>query len=413
MMRLLRLAAGLCCCLLTVVWAGEPASRPPAEPPEQILVMLQLPPAHFLPDTGYSGSYGDGQGSQARWRLARQLAEAHGLTLQQGWPMSLLGVDCYLMTVPPGVQTEAVIAALSRDKRVAWAQPVHTYRTQQAEDDPLLPFQPATQRWHLAQLHAAVRQLGGHAAKVSVAVVDSGIEAQHPDLAGQVLLNENLVDDHPFRAEHHGTAVAGIIAARADNHLGIVGVAPEASLLGLRACWERTADSTICDTLSLAKALNLAIGKEAGIINLSLSGPQDRLLTRLLEVAMARGIVVIGARDPDRPDGGFPASLPGVVAVASESSAAVPANTLLAPGSDVPTSLPGGRWGLVSGSSYAAAHVSGLYALLASLGRPPEGRMLLTSGGGRVDACATLGRQLGNCVCDCSGAPPLRAAIRE
>lgn len=413
MMRLLRLAGGLCWLLLAAAWAEEPASPPRAEPPEQILVMLQLPPAHFLPDAGYNSCYGDGQGSQARWRVARQLAEAHGLTLQQGWPMSLLGVDCYLMTVPPGTQTEAIIAELSRDKRVAWAQPVHTYRTQQAEDDPLLPFQPATQRWHLAQLHAAIRQLGGRTAKVRVAVVDSGIESQHPDLVGQVLLNENLVDDHPFRAELHGTAVAGIIAARAGNHLGIVGVAPEAGLLGLRACWERTADNTICDTLSLAKALNLAIGKEAGIINLSLSGPPDRLLTRLLEVAMARGIVVIVARDPDRPDGGFPASLPGVVAVASEGGTMVPPNTLLAPGSDVPTSLPGGRWGLVSGASYAAAHVSGLYALLASQGRPAYGRRLLTSGGSKVDACATLGRQLGGCVCDCGGAVPLSAAIQE
>jgi subtilisin family serine protease len=64
-----------------------------------------------------------------------------------------------------------------------------------------------------------------------VAVVDSGVDAEHPDLAGQLALRRNFVDAVPDAAEAHGTAVAGIIAARADNGIGIAGVAPGAR------CW--------------------------------------------------------------------------------------------------------------------------------------------------------------------------------
>ena len=78
----------------------------------------------------------------------------------------------------------------------------------------------------------------------------------------------------------------------------------------------------MCDTLSLAKALYFAIGHDAQVINLSLSGPPDPLLGRLIDVALARGIVVVGALDPNAADGGFPASHPGVVAVSDDPATA-------------------------------------------------------------------------------------------
>ena len=102
----------------------------------------------------------------------------------------------------------------------------------------------------------------------------------------------------------------------------------------------------------------------AQVINLSLAGPDDTLLGKLLDVAMARGATVVSAFDPKMPKGGFPASHPGAIAVAEEGSASAPAGIYNAPGRDVPTTQPGGRWYLVNGSSYAAAHVSGLVALM-------------------------------------------------
>jgi subtilisin family serine protease len=169
--------------------------------------------------------------------------------------------------------------------------------------------------WHLDELHRVAT-----GKNVRVAAIDSGAELDHPDLRGRIAIERNFVDAREAVAELHGTAVAGIIAARAGNGVGIVGVAPEAQLMALRACWQSPADAnaTLCSTFTLAKALQFAIDNKARVINLSLGGPRDRLIERLVAAAVARGIVVVVAADPRIGDGGFPASLAGVLAVADE-----------------------------------------------------------------------------------------------
>jgi len=124
--------------------------------------------------------------------------------------------------------------------------------------------------------------------KVHVAIIDSGVDDAHPDLAQAVQARANFVDGRAWVAELHGTAVAGLVAARADNGIGIVGIAPDAQLYALRACWEVSASSTLCNSLSLAKALSFAIERKADVINMSLSGPTDLLLGRLIDVALAQ-----------------------------------------------------------------------------------------------------------------------------
>ena len=326
----------------------------------QVLVMLRLPPQHYRPDAAYGGDYLNDSGQAARRRVAQDLARTHGLVLVSNWPMPVIGVDCFVMEQSGAAPLAPVLAALARDPRVAWAQPVALYQTL-GGGDPLFRLQPAARSWRLAELHRA-----STGRKVAVAVIDSGIDAAHPDLAGQVALQENLVDDQAGVAETHGTAVAGVIAARRDNGVGIAGVAPDARLMALRACWETVGQPARCSSFTLGKALNVALLHEARIINLSLGGPPDRLLQALLDAALARGVLVVGAIDPQRPGGGFPASHPGVIA----------AGAVDAPDADIPTSLPGGRWGFVSGSSYAAAHVSGMAALLVEL-RPRAGAPLV------------------------------------
>ncbi|HWI10690.1 MAG TPA: S8 family serine peptidase, partial [Burkholderiaceae bacterium] len=252
--------------------------------------------------------------------------------------------------------------------------------------------------------------------QVRVAVIDSAVERTHPDLLRQVELSEDFVAGRAVPAEAHGTAVAGIIAAQADNGIGIAGVAPQARVLALRACWQQAAESTLCSSLSLAQALQFAITHDAQVINLSLSGPPDQLLARLLEVALGRGIAVVAAFDRDAAGGGFPAAHRGVVAVAVADAASgpAPAAAVIAPGRDVPTTATGARWALVSGSSYAAAHVSGLLALLREA-RDQRGatatsvasvaaRDLVLLPDGRIDACASLSRVAGLCSCDCTAA---------
>jgi subtilisin family serine protease len=253
------------------VTAGTAAEAEPAAS-RQLLVMLRLPPQHYHPDAAYAGRYPNDSGRAARRRVAGELAEVHGLTLVDGWPMPVVGIDCYVMEQRAVAPIEQALAALSRDQRVMWAQPMNTFHGQGA-GDPLYAVQPAARYWHLAELHKASTGRG-----VRVAVIDSGIDGGHPDLAGQVELRANFVDGSPDAAEAHGTAVAGIIAARAGNGAGIVGVAPDARLLALRACWPDSAGATRCNSFTLGKALNFALLNRAKIINLSLSGPSDRLL---------------------------------------------------------------------------------------------------------------------------------------
>jgi subtilisin family serine protease len=390
--------------LVALLTLGAPAyaQGSPTIPPErQILVMVKHPPDHFRPGGAYGGGYGDDLSRSARSRLARRIARAHGLTFVDGWPMPMIGVDCFIMAVPDGRSTEAAAEELSTDSKVAWAEPVELYHAEGApasHNDPLYPAQPAAHAWDLADLHRVATGRG-----VKVAVIDSGIQANHPDLAGQLLVNRNFVAGQAEKPEDHGTGVAGVIAAKSDNRIGIAGVAPGARLLGLRACWQR-GGATVCDGLSLAKAFYFAVQENADVINLSLSGPDSRLLRVLVQTAIDRGSVVVTAYDSAKPHGGFPASVPGVIAVADRAFAASSGEVYTAPGRDVPTTQPGGRWFLVNGSSFSAAHVSGLAALVRQR-RHSDGLTLVSDRavGGTIDACATLARAASGCDCSCGG----------
>lgn len=385
----------LCCWPAAQANAQEPA-------PRQILVLTALPPAHLHLGSAYAGGYGNDSARAGRLRLARQIARRNGLTLADDWPIPLAGLDCFVMSVPQGMTIEAAIHQVSTDRRVAFAEPMQLYSAKGApalHGDPLLPAQPALPGWQLTALHRISTGRG-----VRVAVIDSAIDGTHPDLAGQLIANENMASPHPFVPERHGTAIAGVIAAKAGNGVGIAGVAPEARLLGLRACWERPPD-TVCDTLSLAKALSYAVDHKARVINMSLAGPPGTLLDRLVTIALARRIDVVAAYDPGLPNGGFPASHPGVVAVA-DARVNRPAGIYAAQGRDVIATLPGGRWGLVSGSSFAAAHVSGLLALLFARRPTEDAAAILASArtaSRQIDACAALLRGAVACECACSG----------
>jgi len=404
------------------VGAAGPHSDAAADASQQVLVLLHLPPQHFRSEA-YAGSYGGERGHAARRGLAARLAREHGLTLVTDWPMPLLGVDCYVMKIPsgqsPGLTPDQVAETLSHDARVVWAQSMSVYRAQggapeaaaAGHNGSLFPVQPATKAWRLADLHELATGRGVH-----VAVVDSGVEQSHPNLAGQVDIAENFVDGQAYAAEHHGTAVAGIIGARADNGIGIVGVAPGATLMALRACWQQASrEDTLCTSLSLAKALHFAITHDASVVNLSLSTPKnDRLLGLLVDVALSRGITVVAASDPDAPDGGFPASHDGVWAVSDDASR-LSRQAVLAPGRDTMTTVPGGGWQLVNGPSYAAAHVAGLAALLHQLGGAraavPSHQILVLLPAGNIDTCATLLRVTGPRASSCAGAPERSAAV--
>ena len=280
-------------------------------------------------------------------------------------------------------------AAVAKEPGVAWAQRMTSYAIPDkvgAADDPLYSAQPNAREWKLRELQRA-----GTGRGVKIAIVDSQVDVAHPDLVGQFVSDENFVGGSSGRPEAHGTHVAGLIGARAGNGIGIAGVAPGARLMALRACHEVAGGrSTQCSSLALAQALQFAIQHQANVINLSLSGPSDRLLAKLLDIALTRKIAIVAAYDQTRPDGGFPASVRGVIPVADEALPSLPAGVYGAPGRDLPTTQPGGGWGLVNGTSYAVAQVSGLVALADGRGHRPLPASLVRASDGRIEACATV-----------------------
>ena len=339
------------------------------------------PPTHAGSSLlGYapSGNYGAGQ--RAVSSLAALQRSFHWRQLV-GWPIKSLDLYCIVLEPPAGTDRDTLLAALARDQRVQLAEPlrnfsVYSNRQQDAHkyNDPYADLQRG-----FVETAAAVAQTATQGAGVDVAIVDTGADATHPDLKGQIRDVHNLVDDDAsaFDRDPHGTEVAGIIGAIADNHIGIVGMAPKATLSVYKACWYPTGSDAgaRCNSFTLAKALAAVMDTNARIVNLSLGGPADPLLSRLLQGVLQRH-VVIAALPPDAKLDGFPADVPGVIVVNSSGSAVDPPGVLNAPGNDILTTQPDGGYDFTSGSSMAAAQVSGIAALLVSLDPGLDGRAI-------------------------------------
>ncbi|HEY6451442.1 MAG TPA: S8 family serine peptidase [Steroidobacteraceae bacterium] len=261
-------------------------------------------------------------------------------------------------------------------------QPLQNFETATAPasyNDPYASLQRNVQQMAIDEAHALTRGAG-----VRVAVIDTGVDLDHPDLPPHAVTG-NFVDQdrRAFDEDAHGTAVAGIIAAVPNNGIGIVGVAPDVQLLLYKACWHAAESGiqAVCNTFTLAQALAAAIDARADIINLSLAGPSDPLLTRLVRRAVQSGTIVVGAVPPDGLRNDFPANIPAVIAVDSIENDNTDASILRAPGRDVISLAPEGHYDFYSGSSLATAEVSGLVALLRAERRhlsAPEAALLLT-----------------------------------
>jgi subtilisin family serine protease len=206
-----------------------------------------------------------------------------------------------------------------------------------------------------------------------------------------------------------------------------VGVAPEASLLALKACWQLYADrdDARCNSFTLAQALASAIELHAHIINLSIVGPTDPLLAALINKAQNSGIVVVGAADADN-HSLFPSRLPNVIGVSAMEQPTVMPQVINAPGRDVLTLRPGGHYDFSSGSSIATGEVSGAVALLLassasnSLSSDQLRQLLLHSTEissidkfSSINACVALSTLLKQPGCNHQGMESGAAAIRQ
>ena len=359
---------------------------------------------------GYQNASAYTVGSIAR-SAVRGLTDTYRLREVSSWPIAMLGVHCVVFQVPAGQTVPQAIAQLRRDARVESVQPLQTFATQSAVyNDPYERLQSSLDTMGVPAAHEWSRGAG-----VNVAVIDTGVDTRHPDLQGRIVEKRNFVDTdwQAFDNDRHGTAVAGLIAATANNSLGIVGIAPEASLHAYKACWQIAAgdSAAVCNTFTLAKALGAAIDARVQIANLSLAGPGDPLLTRLVTQARLRGMIVVGAEPADR-SAAFPTDIEGVIAVAAmDQQVAARGGTLAAPGTEVLTLVPDGHYDFASGSSIATANVSGVIALLLARQRAatPSSLMQLlgaTALSRSVNAAAALCVVMHDRSCSDSELPP-------
>jgi hypothetical protein len=368
---LLAVASGLGCAAIPPPALAPSQASPSVEiATRQILVTLVPRPALGLPRAGSSArSYEGGTGykpTARTHRLAHELGRDYGLTLVAQWPIQALGVHCVVFEVADGEPRGEVIARLVHDRRVESVEPMELFSVEsRGPGDPYRDLQHGFAELGLEEAHRWASGAG-----VRVAIIDTGVDLSHPDLSLRIGGARDFVDDAngDQPAERHGTAVAGVIASDRGNGIGIVGVAPGVEILALRGCWAlaRGGREAACSSFTLAKALSFALEAQPDVINLSLGGPRDPLLERLVRAALARGIVVVAARG-ETTNAPFPSGVAGVVAVRASSSrgnSARLSNELAAPGQEILTTVPGGHYDFLSGSSLAAAQVSGVAALL-------------------------------------------------
>lgn len=272
-------------------------------------------------------------------------------------------------------------------------------------------------QWHLSTIHAPAAWDVEEGDGASIAVIDTGADLDHPDLAGKIDLATNAADEGASAndTDGHGTHVAGIAAAATDNATGVAGTCPECRLMVAKV---ENGRGSITDA-AIIKAIGWAADNDASVINMSLGGPADSAALReAVEQAVDAGVTVVAAAgNDDSSVKNYPAAYPDVLAVAATTRRDTRASysnhgdwiDVAAPGGGetdgILSTVPGG-YGEMSGTSMSAPIVAGVAGLLAGQGlsnTEASERILSTAtdlgsagrddsfGEGRVDAAAAVG----------------------
>jgi filamentous hemagglutinin family protein len=321
-----------------------------------------------------------------------------GLSILGSQDMGLLGVTSYKVHIDNGASIASVIQALARYQIVAGAQANYTYGLvqEQAQEPDLAGLtqgegdaaQYAIGKLGLIDIHRRLK--GGN---ISVAVIDSQIDVQHPDLDGVVAEQFDAVGEAD-KPHAHGTGMAGAIF----SHRKLMGIAPLARLYAIHA-FSSGAASAESTTFNILKGLEWASSKGVRVINMSFAGPKDPSLERALKSAHDKGIVLIAAAGNAGPKSPplYPGADPNVIAVTAtdvNDKLFSGANrgryiAVAAPGVDILVPAPENTYQLTTGTSVASAEVSGLAALLLERNptlTPEDVRQILTSSAHRLSA---------------------------
>jgi subtilisin family serine protease len=291
------------------------------------------------------------------------IASRHTMTRMETTTFRLTGRRLHRWRIDGGGSVQDMIRNICTERLVAGVQPNYLYALAQEQAAPLNSDQYAPQKLNLSEAHRLAK---GN--RVLVAVIDSEVDASHPDLTGAVTASFDASTDDE-RPHLHGTGMAGAIAARRN----MLGTAPSVGLLTVRAFSAR-ANSVEGTTFNILKGLDWAAAQGARVVNMSFAGPADPRLRDALEKAYKKGIVLIAAAGNAGPKSPplFPGADKNVIAVtATDTNDALftGANrgdyvAVAAPGVDILAPAPGGTYQLTTGTSVASAEVSGVVALL-------------------------------------------------
>ncbi|HEX5210930.1 MAG TPA: S8 family serine peptidase [Pseudolabrys sp.] len=296
------------------------------------------------------------------------LLRRHRLTRIESQAFQLSGTTLYRWRIPDRRSVASVVRALEADRIVA--QPNHLFALQADEPKP----EGDAAQYELAKLHLPQAHSLAKGDGVRVAVIDSGIDAMHPEIVGAVTESYDTLSA-PMAPHKHGTAIAGLIAA----HGKLMGVAPAAHILAIRA-FDGSGASAQGTTFNILKALDWAAAHGAQVINMSFAGPPDPALHRSIVAAHKKGIVLVAAAGNAGPQSPplYPAADQDVIAVTAtdaEDKLFAQSNrgrhiAVAAPGAQILVAIPDGRYEVSSGTSYSAAEISGIVALM--LERRPD-----------------------------------------
>jgi len=313
---------------------------------------------------------------------ADELARRHGLERIASQNFPLIGGTIGLFRLVDRRSLDTMRRELAADGSVRSVQLNFRHFLQDAKKPAIEgdAAQYAVAQLRLPQAHALVRGMN-----VTIAVIDSGIDARHPELANSVADSFDALGSS--EGPHtHGTGIAGAIVA----HARLMGSAPEARLLAIRA-FGKGSKGPESTSYVILRGLNYAAEHGAQIINMSFAGPKDPLIERGIAATAARGILMVaavgnaGAKSPPL----YPAAYPDVIAVSgtdAQERLFAASNrgkhiALAAPGADVFLPAPDEKYQIASGTSFSAAYVSGIAALLLERNpalKPNEVRAILT-----------------------------------
>jgi subtilisin family serine protease len=308
-------------------------------------------------------------------------ARRHGLkrVASQNFPLINSTVGLFRLTDPRRVKT--IYGELATDASFRLLQPNFRYVLQQqkavlTEGD---PAQYAVAKLRLPEAHMLAR-----GANITIAVIDSGIDVRHPELAGSIAESFDALGSK--EGPHvHGTGIAGAIAA----HARLMGSAPAARILAIRA-FGGASNSAESSSFVVLKALDYAASHGAQIVNMSFTGPKDGLIERGIAASAAKGILMVAASGNAGPKSPplYPAANSNVIAVGATDAQdrLLPASNrgnyiaVAAPGADIFLPAPDDKYQMTSGTSFSAAYVSGVAALMLERNpalKPDEVRAIL------------------------------------